>query len=302
MLSQMQDKGMKLKRYRGNPILTPKRENGWESAATFNAAVVRDSSIFYMLYRAKGEDGISRLGYAVSRDGFNFFRLDKPVFEPEGEFETLGCEDPRIVKMGGEFYMTYTAYSKHGCRVSLAATKNFITWQRYGVVLPDVENKDAVLFPEKIGDKYVMFHRPMPPKELWGIWIAYSDNLVNWEGYKVVMTPRERLWDSVRIGAASPPFKTERGWLLIYHGTDEREIYRLGMALFDLNDPSLLLRRQEEPILEPEEEYELHGQHPNVVFSCGGCELENSYYIYYGGADFVTCVATVEKDVLLNSL
>lgn len=302
MLSQMQDKGMKLRRYQGNPILKPKRENDWESAAVFNAAIVRDSDIFHMLYRARGEDDISRLGYAVSRDGFDFLRLDKPVFEPGGEFETLGCEDPRVIRMGGEFYMTYTAYSKHGCRVSLAATKNFITWRRYGVVLPDMENKDAVLFPEKRGGKYVMFHRPMPPKEPWGVWIAYSDNLLNWEGYKVVMMPREGHWDSVRIGAASPPFKTERGWLLIYHGADEREIYRLGMALFDLNDPSLLLKRQDESILEPEEEYELHGQHANVVFSCGGCELENSYYIYYGGADFVTCVATVEKDVLLNSL
>ena len=293
---------MKLKRYRENPILRPKKQNGWESAGVFNPGVARDSHIFYMLYRARGEDGISRLGYAVSGDGFNFLRLDEPVFEPEGEFETLGCEDPRIVKMGEEFYMTYTAYSEHGCRVSLAATKNFIIWRRYGVILPDMENKDAVLFPEKIGGKYVMFHRPMPQNEPWGIWIAYSDNLLNWEGHKMVMMPREGLWDSVRVGAACPPFKTEKGWLVIYHGADEQETYRLGVALLDLNDPSLLLRRQEEPILEPEEEYELRGQHPNVVFSCGGCEVVNSYYIYYGGADFFTCVATVEKDALLNSL
>jgi len=302
MLSQMQDEGMKLRRYQGNPILKPKRGNDWESAAVFNAAVIRDSDIFHMLYRARGKDGISRLGYAVSKDGFNFLRLDKPVFEPEGEFETLGCEDPRIIRMGEEFYMTYTAYSKHGIRVSLAATKNFITWRRYGVIFPDVEDKDAVLFPEKRGGKYVMLHRPMPEKEPWGIWIAYSDDFLNWQGHKAVMMPREGHWDSVRIGAACPPFKTEEGWLLIYHGADDQEIYRLGVALLDLANPSLLLRRREDPILEPKEEYELHGQHPDVVFSCGGCEVDGSYYIYYGGADFVTCVATVEEDVVINSL
>ncbi len=290
---------MKLKRYQGNPILKPKVENEWESRLIFNPAAIYHNGLFHLFYRAMGADDISRIGYAVSLDGFNFFRLDKPVFVPEGRLETRGCEDPRIVRLEDKFYMTYTAYSQEGVRVAVASTANFISWKRLGVIFPEINNKDAVLFPEKIEGRYVMFHRPMDEKPL-SIWIAYSQNLVKWEGYKKVMAPRAGSWDEVTIGASCPPLKTEKGWLLIYHGVDESATYRLGVALFDLKNPEKLLYRHPEPILAPEEDYELRGDVNRVVFGCGACEVEGTYFIYYGGADRVVCVATIEKEKLLK--
>ena len=290
---------MKLKRYQGNPILKPKVENEWESRLVFNPAAIYHNGLFHLFYRAMGVDNISRIGYAVSSDGFNFSRLDKPVFVPEGRLETGGCEDPRVVRLEDKFYMTYTAYSQVGVRVALASTVNFISWERLGVILPEIDNKDAVLFPEKIEGKYVMFHRPMDEKPL-SIWIAYSDDLINWNGHKKVMTPKVGNWDGVTIGASCPPLKTEKGWLLIYHGVDEDGVYRLGVALFDLKDPWTLLHRYPEPILEPQEDYELRGEVHEVVFGCGACEVEGTYFIYYGAADRVVCVATIKKEELMK--
>ncbi len=289
---------MMLKRFIKNPILKPKRENDWESKLVFNPGAIYDKGLFHLIYRAVGEDDISRIGYAVSVDGYEFFRLDKPVFTPRGVAESKGCEDPRIVSIDGKLYMTYTAYSIKGVRVSLASTQNFIQWERFGVVLPDMENKDAVLFPERINGKYVMLHRPMEPPR--SIWIAYSDDLIHWSDFKKVMTPLEGRWDSVGIGSASPPVKTEKGWLLIYHGIDEESVYRLGVALLDLNDPSQVIGRHPDPVLQPEEDYELRGEVREVVFGCGICEVEEKYFIYYGAADRVICGATAEKRDLLD--
>ena len=135
-----------------------------------------------------------------------------------------------------------------------------------------------------------MFHRILPD-----IYIAYSDNLKEWYGHSIVMKPREGFWDCKKIGAGGPPIKTDSGWLLFYHGVDENRIYRLGVALFDLDDPSKLLSRQEEAILEPAESWELDGDVPNVVFTCGAIEKDGTYFVYYGGADTVIGVATVDK-------
>lgn len=287
-----------LKRFPHNPILKPKKENAWESKLVFNPAAVYQNGLFHLLYRAVGDDNISRIGYAISDNGFEFFRVDKPVFTPRGILESKGCEDPRLVYLDNRLYMTYTSYSMEGMKVSMASTNNFFQWERYGVVLPDMDNKDAALFPEKINGKYVMFHRPMTPRR--SIWIAYSDDLMHWYDSKMVMTPVEERWDGVGIGSASPPVKTEKGWLLIYHGIDQFGVYRLGVALFDLKDPSSLIDRYSEPILEPEEDYELHGEVNEVVFATGLCEIEDEYYIYYGAADKVICGATVEKEALLS--
>lgn len=287
-----------LKRFLNNPILKPKKENDWESKLVFNPAAVYENGIFHLLYRAVGDDDISRIGYAISADGYEFYRFDKPVFTPRGVAESKGCEDPRIVKLDDRFYMTYTAYSIKGIRVALASTMNFIKWERYGVILPDMENKDAVLFPEKINGKYVMLHRPMEPPR--SIWIAYSDNLIKWGDFKKVMEPIQGRWDGIGIGSASPPVKTDKGWLLIYHGIDKDSVYRLGVALLDLEDPSKVIARYPEPILEPEEEYELRGEVREVVFGCGICEVEDKYFIYYGAADKVICGATVDKKEILD--
>jgi len=288
---------VQLKRYSGNPILEPIKKNSWECGAVFNCAAVYDGEKTHLLYRAIGEYDIyiSSLGHAVSDDGLNFQRHDQPVFEPKEEYERFGCEDPRITPIDGKYYITYTAlsnkaWSGSGNRVALATTKDFRSFERHGIILPDMENKDAVIFPEKVKGKYIMYHRIMPD-----IWIAYSDDLIEWTGHKKVMEPRERLWDCKKIGAGAPPVKTEKGWLLFYHGVDDERFYRLGIALFDLEDPSKLIARQEEPILGPEEKWELEGDVSKVVFNCGVAEIDDTYYVYYGGADTVIGVATVSK-------
>lgn len=291
---------MKLRRYEDNPILKPKPENEWESKNVFNPAVVYDDNgdgLFHLLYRAIGVDGISRIGYAVSRDGFNFLRLDKPVFMPKRILESRGCEDPRIVKIGDRFYMTYTAYSEKGVRIGLASTDNFLEWQRYELEWQEMNYKNPVLFPEKIEGKYVLLYRLTQEGEPMSIWIAYSDDLIKWYGQREIMAPLgEGTWESKKIGAGAPPIKTEKGWLLIYHGVSDDNVYRLGAAIFSLDNPSKLLYRYPEPILEPEMDYELRGEVPRVVFACGACEVKNKYYIYYGGADRVVCVAIVDKE------
>ena len=144
-----------------------------------------------------------------------------------------------------------------------------------------------------------MLHRPLPTRS---ICIAYSDNLVEWYDHKILVTPRKYSWDCSKIGAGAPPIKTEYGWLEFYHGVDENQVYRLGLILFDLEDPSKIIARSREPILEPEEMYELIGDVPNVVFTCGVVEINDTYYVYYGAADKVIGVATVNKRQLLDSL
>jgi len=288
---------MKLQRYPGNPILKPNPLHEWESLNVFNAAVVYHNGLFHMLYRAQGLDYVSRIGYALSPDGFNWWRLDRPVFEPEAEYETRGVEDPRITPIGDTFYMVYVGYSPRGTRVCLASTKNFLTWKRYGAILPEWNNKDATLFPEKIKGRYCLIHR-IPDD----IWIAYSDDLKHWSDYQIIMKPRPGHWDSVRIGAAGPPLKTEKGWLFFYHAFDEKKVYRLGAVLLDLEDPGRVIRRPKEFILEPEETWEVRGDVPNVVFSGGAVEVNGRYYVFYGGADRVMAVATVSKEEMLDFL
>ncbi|RLB30904.1 MAG: hypothetical protein DRH11_14110 [Deltaproteobacteria bacterium] len=139
-----------LKRFLNNPILRPIKTHAWESKLVFNPAAIFHNGLVHLLYRAVGDDNISRIGYAMSPNGFEFFRLDKPVFTPRGILESKGCEDPRVVYLEDQFFMTYTSYSAEGSRISLASTHNFLQWKRYGVILPGIHNKDAVLFPEKI--------------------------------------------------------------------------------------------------------------------------------------------------------
>ena len=279
-----------LTRFAGNPILVPSAHNPWETDNVFNAAIVRHQGLVYMLYRAQGLDRISRIGCAISADGYHFNRLQEPVLSPQSEYEAYGVEDPRITALDGTFYMLYTAYSPHGVRVSLARSTNLITWERLGIVLPGEDNKDAVLFPEKIGGRYAMFHRRKPD-----IWLAYSDDLVRWTDHRAIMRPRPGMWDAERIGAGGPVFKTGAGWLSFYHGFAADRRYCLGVALHALDDPARIIKRQDEPVLCPEAPWEQWGDVPNVVFTCGGLETTDEYRIYYGGGDHVMAVATVSK-------
>ncbi|ADL69413.1 glycosidase-related [Thermoanaerobacterium thermosaccharolyticum DSM 571] len=286
---------IKLKRLSDRPILEPVKEHEWERKAVFNCSAIYDNGLFHLIYRAtdigphvKYGKYISRLGYAVSKDGINFMRLDKPVLSNDVEQELRGCEDPRIVKIDDTYYMMYTGFGNRtddDYRICLATSKNLINWERKGVVL-DEPNKDAALFPEKINGNYVMFHRRYPD-----IWLAYSNDLKNWFNHKSIIKPIKGTWESSRVGVAGPPIRIKDGWFLIYHAADDDNVYRLGAALLDINDPSIVLARQEESILEPELEWEKNGFISNVVFSCGNAVKGDDIYVYYGGADTVIGVA-----------
>jgi len=297
-------------RYSGNPVLEPSG-NWWESNAVFNCAVADEGGKIHMLYRAVGADGISRFGYAWSEDGLRFERLPVAVYEgPAGdEFERLGCEDPRITPIDGAYYITYTGASVYPatelrpptfgsgppwrCRVSLLSTHDFRSFTRHGVILPDFDDKDAALFPVRIGGKYVMYHRMWPD-----IWVSYSDDLVHWHGHRVLMRPKPGSWDSEWIGAGAPPIRTDDGWLNFYHGVDRDGVYRLGVFYSDLDDPGKVLARSAEPTLNPEEAFECIGPTCSVVFTCGAVERDGAYLIYYGGGDRSIGVATLARDGL----
>ena len=287
---------MKLQRYSGNPILAPIADHDWESRTVFNCGVTQTNDAVVLLYRAQGlTDDVSRLGFAVSTDGFRFSRLDQPVFAPGDETETKGVEDPRLTRIDDRYYMLYTAWSPLGIQVAMASTTDFFGWRRHGIVLPGPDNKDAALFPERIGGRYVMFHR-IPPD----IWLAYSDDLTEWGDYRKIMEPRPGNWDSLKIGAGGPPLKTDQGWLCIYHGVSPDRVYRLGVVLLDLDDPAKIVNWPRAAILEPEEPWELVGDVPNVVFTCGTAEIGDNYFVYYGGADKVIAVATANKRGLVQ--
>jgi predicted GH43/DUF377 family glycosyl hydrolase len=289
---------VKLERLSLSPILEPKASNAWEAGAVFNAGVIAHGNRIHLIYRAtditsNGEEGdyVNNLGYAFSSDGLHFDRLEHPILKNDDEQERRGPEDPRIVRFGNVFYMLYTGFGGRfsgDYRICLASSQNLINWKRHGILL-DEPNKDAALFPEKINGRFAMLHRREPD-----IWLAYSDDLIKWDNHRSIMQPKvSSSWESAKIGAAGPPIKTEGGWFLIYHGVSEGGRYSLGAVLLDLADPSKILHRQSEPILEPLLDWEVDGHVPNVVFSCGQVVLKDRLLVYYGGADTVIGVAAV---------
>ena len=288
---------MRLKRVSDLPILEPRSQHPWEAGAVFNCAAITWNGLVHLIYRATdiasdGSEGpyVSQLGYAASSDGLNFNRLEHPIMEDQPGQEQRGPEDPRVVLIGDVFHMLYTGYGGRfdgDYRICAATSANLITWQRLGVVL-DEPNKDATLFPERIEGRFLMLHRRPPD-----IWIAESDDLQTWVNHAVLMRVRANSpWESLKIGAAGPPIRTAGGWLLIYHGVSESNTYSLGATLLDLEDPTQIIARQSEPILEPRLSWEIEGHVPNVVFSCGHAELDDQLYVYYGAADTVIGAAT----------
>ena len=287
---------MILTRHPDNPILEPIAGHAWESRTVFNCGVINHGDEIVLIYRAQGTDNnTSRLGYAVSRDGVNFERLADPVFVPETPDEVNGVEDPRLTPLDGRVQMLYTAWSEGNIQVARASTTDFKTWERHGIVIPGPDNKDAALFPRKVNGRYCAFHR-IPSS----MWLAWSDDLETWGDYQRILDPRPGCYDDLKLGAGGPPIETEAGWLVIYHGVDRNKVYCLGVALVNLDDPSKVLNRPKEPILVPEEPWELVGDVPNVVFTCGTAELNDKYYVCYGGADNVIALATAPKDDLLR--
>lgn len=246
----------------------------------------------------------------LDKTGFNVIHTDKePSFYPVNDTEEFGVEDPRMTEIDGSFYFTYVGVSrKMGVCTMLASTSDFVEYTRHGVIFCK-ENKDVVLLPEKVGGKYVAYHRPVGGHHFDrpSMVIAYSPDLIHWGEHASLLRTREGSWDEVRMGAGPPPIKTEKGWLEIYHGVHRRKdndpvgIYSAGAALFDLNDPGKLIARSEEPILSPTREHEAKGFVDNVIFPTGIImdEMGEHIILYSGGADSVVTATKLRlKDVM----
>jgi len=245
---------------------------------------------------------ISHLRLARSKDGANFDIADRPAIAAANEYETFGVEDSRISLIDGVYYIDYAAVSPLGVTACLASTKDFSTFERHGVIFCP-ENKDVVIFPGKLGDKYYALHRPSSPLfQRNEIWIAESYNLFYWGNHRHLMGLREGYWDEVKIGAGAVPFKIKQGWLEVYHGADCNNRYCLGAVLLDGDEPWKIIARSERPILEPEAEYERGGFFGNVVFSCGLLYEDNMLRIYYGAADTCVCYADIPLEDVLENL
>lgn len=312
-------KARELVRFEGNPIIAPIAEHKWEKNVTFNPAAIYEGGKVHILYRAMSEDNTSTVGYASSPDGVDVTeRFDEPIYIPREDFErklvpggNSGCEDPRVTRIGDKVYLCYTAYDgKDPPRVAFSSITidDFLArrWNWTKPVLispPGLDDKDAALFPKKIGGKYWFLHRLGSD-----IWIDSVDDLdfdgkTKFLGGKILMRPRDTAWDSKRIGGTSPPIETEYGWLLFYHGISKRtNHYNVRAALLDAKNPTRILYRTHDPLLEPEMPYEKEGVVANVVFPCGAVKIKNDLFVYYGGADKYVGVATLNMDVIVEGL
>lgn len=254
----------------------------------------------------KGKSYLTTLSYlrlVCSDDGVRFY--EDPAYPPiygQGELESFGIEDCRVATMNDGFFLTFTEVSSVAVGVGLIGTRDFKVLDRKGMIFPP-HNKDCALFEEKINGKYYALHRPSSP-ELGGnyIWIAESPDRVHWGNHKCIAVTRDDHWDSARVGAGAAPIRTSEGWLEIYHGANSDHRYCLGALLLDLNDPSKVLARSIEPIMEPVAAYEQTGFFGNVVFTNGHYVDGDTIYMYYGASDEVICGATFSIEEILNSL
>jgi predicted GH43/DUF377 family glycosyl hydrolase len=327
---------VELERAPQNPILGPIAAHWWESEAVFNPAAVYEEGRVHLLYRALGSDGVSRIGYASSPDGIHFDeRLPYPVFTPSRDFSVAhagrvypalsyntqtyasgggwgGSEDPRLVRLDGHMYMTFTAFDGWGflrMAMSSISAKDFIEkkwkWQAPVLLSPPNEiNKNWLIFPEKIKGKYAVLHSITPK-----IKIEYVDSLADFDGKTFINGStrsggRANHWDSIVRGAGAPPLKTKYGWLLLYHGFDERhpEVgYKVGAMLLDLKDPTIITHRSSSPILESKEWYE-NDWKPGVTYASGTVIVGKDLLVYYGGGDKHIAVAKKDLEEFLQNL
>ena len=283
-----------------NPVISP-RGDRWEAAGTFNPAVVLFKSKFVMLYRAQDKAGTSRLGYAESIDGIHFRRRPEPVLSPETDYERGGgVEDPRLVKFGDTYYLTYTGYNKKDAQLCLATSKDLLHWKRQGVILPAYQGnwnvgwtKSGAIVPEKVNGRYWMYFLGTSADKTDQTGLAYSSDLLHWnEATTVPVLPkRTGKFDSRVVEPGPPPILTEDRIILIYNGADSNLVYRTGVAIFDRHDPTRLMWRSDEPIFSPKLDWERVGQVPNVVFVEGMAPKALGFFLYYGGADKYVGVA-----------
>lgn len=318
-----------VQRYDNNPILEPIDANDWESDGTFNPAVMVDEDKVHIVYRAVGRGGVSVFGYAVSEDGFEVSeRANDPIYVPREGFEGLrgkpdgskswfesgggwgGCEDPKLTKIGDKVYMTYVAYNGWGPpRAALTSlsledfrNKNWDWSEPILISPPNVVTKSACLLPEKINNKYVMFHRIFPD-----ILVDYLDDL-DFEGDKWLeghdrIGVRVSHWDSRKLSVGATPIKTKDGWLCIYHAVDDCDPgrYKMGAMLMSLEDPAQVLCRTNQPLIAPDVSYENEGK-PGVVYPSGAAVKGDDLIIYYGGGDRVVCAARTPLKKFLKNL
>ncbi len=319
----------KLTPWENNPILKPIPGHKWEQRGVLNPAAWYENGKVSLLYRVAGAppDYVIAVSLAESSDGFNFKRIsDEPVLKPRpGNFDGGCVEDPRIVKFGDMFYVTYAArpyppgpyweedgepwnapddapeeFKGNLTRSGIALSKDLKNFEeRWPLTSYDVDDRDVVIFPEKINGKYVMLRRPANwIGEKYGcdvpvMWIAWSDDLHEWTDSTIFAKP-EFDWETLKIGASTPPLRIDEGWFLLYHAVDSDYVYRVGAMIVDANDPCKILARTPEPILEPTADFEKDGLFPNVVFPTGNVVIDGKLFVYYGGGDEVCCVATAD--------
>jgi predicted GH43/DUF377 family glycosyl hydrolase len=295
-------------RHPGNPILSVE---DWPYAANsvFNAAAAEAKGKIILLARVEDFRGISHLTVARSDDGISNWQINrKPALRPEPKKypeEHWGIEDPRITRLEelNKWAICYTAYSQGGPLVSLATTGDFKTFERIGPVMPP-EDKDAALFPVKFNGLWAMLHRPVPALFGAHIWISFSPNLKHWGEHREIIQARGGgWWDANKIGLCAPPMETKEGWLILYHGvrmTASGSIYRLGLVLLDLEEPTRVIRRSDEWIFGPKAPYEREGDVDDVVFPCGWIKKGDKIFMYYGAADSRICLATADFDEVVN--
>jgi predicted GH43/DUF377 family glycosyl hydrolase len=310
-MDQQTDARELFQRFEGNPIITavdfPKMVN-----AVFNPGATEFEGRTLLLMRVEHRTGLSSLVVATSDDGLTGWQIDPARgLDPDPDLleECWGIEDPRITRIDDEYFVVYVGYSAYGPLVSLAKTRDFIRWERCGVLQPP-EDKDAALFPMTFDGRWALIHRPVPAAAALGahVWMSYSPDLNYWgEAHVLLPARRGGWWDANKVGLGPPPLLTKAGWLICYHGvrvTASGSIYRLGLALLDRDDPSKVLARGNEWIFGPQAPYEQSGDVPDVVFPCGWILRDDgdTLHLYYGAADSVVCVATASLAQLLDHL
>jgi predicted GH43/DUF377 family glycosyl hydrolase len=321
-------------------ILLEPTKNGWESMAVLNPTAIKEKDLVHLFYRAVKSPNYSTLGYAIMKDG-KLTRFNDPLLKPEFEYEKEGVEDPRVVKLNGKFYLLYTAWDGKNARIALAVSKDLRNWKKKGIVSPSITlreaiqitkskryrkiwkeqaksrgedaflyDKDGVIFPEKINGKFVLLHRLEPDMQIVyfdsfdqlqskAFWYNYIENIDDY----VLMKP-EFEWENNKIGAGATPIKTEKGWLILYHGVDMRNgrQYNAGAALLDLKNPKKVLMRMKNPLFKPEFDWEKQGVVDNVVFPEGAVFDEDNLNVFYGCADSRIGLAKFNFNQLMNNL
>ena len=332
---------------KNNPILKPNAKIPWASLAAYNPTVIYENKLYHLFYRTLGQAFVSKIDHAVSRDGVNFKRDREPDLKPELKIEKNGIEDPRIVKIDKTFFLTYTAYDRKSARLCLATSYDLLHWHRHGLMLSNWDfskaggfsvdgdsaqktleaktdwSKAGGIFQVKIKNKYWMLFGDR------NIWLATSSDGIKWQTIlKPFLKPRAKYFDNAFIEMGPPPIKTKKGWLILYHGVNQKGSYQLGYVLLNLKDPKKILYRSKEPIFIPTEADKFPGlvdilpggqatlelmdknelkkftdkvRKPKVIFCNGAVLIKDTLRIYYGINDTYIGTATAKLKDILNS-